>query len=160
MTPRIEKLSEKKLIGQSLKMSLASNKTALLWQAFMPRRKEISNTVTDDLYAVQVYDPSYFTNFIAQNEFTKWATLEVSNFDNVPSGMEPFILPDGLYAVFLHRGPASAGVKTFQYIFGDWLPNSTYSVDNRPHFEILGAKYKNEDPSSEEEIWVPIRVKP
>ena len=28
-----------------------------------------------------------------------------------------------------------------------------------PHFEILGAQYKNNEPDSEEEIWIPIQLK-
>jgi AraC family transcriptional regulator len=68
-------------------------------------------------------------------------------------------LKDGLYAVFLHKGAASTGGKTFKYIFETWLPNSCYLLDNRPHFEILGAKYKNDDPGSEEEVWIPIKQK-
>jgi AraC family transcriptional regulator len=71
--------------------------------------------------------------------------------------MEPLALPGGLYAVFLYHGAASQADQTFQYIFGTWIPNSGYSLDNRPHFEILGKKYKNEDPDSEEEIWIPIK---
>lgn len=47
----------------------------------------------------------------------------------------------------------------FQYIFGTWLPASGYYLDNRPHFEILGHKYKNNDPDSEEEIWIPVKPK-
>ena len=47
----------------------------------------------------------------------------------------------------------------FQYIFSEWIPQSDYSVDDRPHFEVLGAKYKNNDPDSEEEIWIPIKKK-
>ncbi|MDP5096829.1 MAG: GyrI-like domain-containing protein [Flavobacterium sp.] len=39
------------------------------------------------------------------------------------------------------------------------MPNSEYQLDNRPHFEILGAKYKNNAPDSEEEIWIPIKRK-
>lgn len=39
------------------------------------------------------------------------------------------------------------------YIFATWLPSSAYVLDNRPHFEVLGAKYKSNDPGSEEEIW-------
>jgi AraC family transcriptional regulator len=39
------------------------------------------------------------------------------------------------------------------------LPNSNYHLDDRPHFEILGEKYKNADPGSEEEIWIPIKAK-
>lgn len=29
-----------------------------------------------------------------------------------------------------------------------WLPNSDYLLDDRPHFELLGDKYKNNDPNS------------
>ena len=159
MTPRIETLTERKLIGKSMTMSLAKNRTGELWKSFMPRRSEITNTVSSDLYAVQLYDPSYFDNFDLNNEFTKWATLEVKDFSTVPDEMETLTLPSGLYAVFLHRGPASTGPKTFRYIFGTWIPNSIYILDNRPHFELLGEAYKNEDPTSEEEIWIPIRPK-
>jgi AraC family transcriptional regulator len=30
-------------------------------------------------------------------------------------------------------------------------------LDNKPHFEIMGDQYKNEDPDSEEELWIPIK---
>jgi predicted transcriptional regulator YdeE len=42
------------------------------------------------------------------------------------------------------------------YIYTEWLPASNYELDNRPQFEILGVKYKTNDPNSEEEIWIPI----
>lgn len=37
--------------------------------------------------------------------------------------------------------------KHMQYIFGQWLSNSNYEVDQRAHFEVLGTQYKlnNED---------------
>jgi AraC family transcriptional regulator len=35
MTPRIEKLDDKKLIGKRQTMSLANNKTGELWKSFM-----------------------------------------------------------------------------------------------------------------------------
>jgi AraC family transcriptional regulator len=68
-------------------------------------------------------------------------------------------LPQGLYAVFVHKGAASEGPKTYQYILGAWLPNSDFKLDNRPHFAIRGEKYKSEDPDSEEELWIPIKAK-
>lgn len=49
--------------------------------------------------------------------------------------------------------------RIFICIFSDWLPKSDYELDERPHFEILDEKYKNDDPNSEEEIWIPIRNK-
>jgi AraC family transcriptional regulator len=160
MGPRIETLNEKKLVGKRLKMSLANNRTFELWSNFMPRRKEINNNLTADFVSMQVYDPSFdFRYFDPNTEFEKWAAVEVGDFSSIPAGMETFELKGGLYAVFLHKGAASAGPQTFQFIFGTWLPNSDYLLDNRPHFEILGQKYKNEDPSSEEDIWIPIKRK-
>ena len=79
------------------------------------------------------------------------------DFEQVPEGMETFILKGGLYAVFLYHGAASAAEGTFRDILGIWLPGSAYCLDDRPHFEILGEKYKNESPDSEEELWIPIK---
>jgi AraC family transcriptional regulator len=158
MQPRIENLKEKKLVGKRLTMSLTDNKTGDLWKSFMPRRREITNNMTNDLISMQIYKPAYFTDFNPINEFEKWAAVEVSDFYNVPIDMEPFTLIGGLYAVFDYKG-LSTDNSIFQYIFGTWLPNSNYLMDNRPHFEVLGEKYKNADPNSEEEIWIPIRQK-
>jgi AraC family transcriptional regulator len=158
MEPRIESLAEKKLIGKRMKMTLSNNKTGELWKSFMQRRKEIKNNLTTDFYSMQVYDQSFdFQKFDPYIPFEKWAAVEVSNFDGIPHEMESLIVPGGLYAVFIHKGAAGTAPKTFKYIFGTWLPNSEYLLDNRPHFEILGEKYKNEEPDSEEEVWIPIK---
>ncbi|MFL5729753.1 MAG: GyrI-like domain-containing protein [Cytophagaceae bacterium] len=159
MLHRLESIAEKKLIGKHLPMSLANNKTAELWKSFMLQRKEIKNNLNQDLISMQVYDKDYFANFSPAKEFVKWAAAEVSDFNAVPAGMETFTLPGGLYVVFLHKGPASAGPQVFGYIFGTWLPASGYVLDHRPHFEVLGEKYKNDEPDSEEEIWIPVRTK-
>ncbi len=158
MTPRIEVLSEKKLIGKHMTMSLTQNKTGELWKTFIPRIGEITNRITDDLISLQVYKPAYFFEFNPSNEFEKWASVEVSNFDNVPYDLESFTLKGGLYAVFNYKG-SSLDNHIFQFIFETWLPGSDYYLDNRPHFEVLGKKYKNNDPSSEEDIWIPIQPK-
>ncbi|TAH39888.1 MAG: AraC family transcriptional regulator [Bacteroidetes bacterium] len=156
MKPRIEKIKEKKLVGQRLEMSLADNKTADLWRSFMPRRNNISNKLTNDFISMQVYHPTHFADFKPTNHFEKWASVEVSDFDTVPDDLETFILKGGLYAVFEYKG-LSTDNSIFRYIFGTWLPESEYDLDDRPHFEVLGDKYKNNDPESEEEIWIPIK---
>lgn len=158
MVPRIEILPEKKLVGIRMRMSFANNKTGELWKSFMLHRKEIKNNLTDELYSMQIYDkPFSFVKFHPGKSFEKWAAVEVIDFNFIPVKMQSFTLTGGLYAVFIHQGPASDGPRTFQYIFGTWLPNSEYSLDNRPHFELLSEKYKNEDPDSEEEVWIPIK---
>lgn len=158
MQPLIKTITEKKLIGQRITTSLTNNKTFELWQNFMSRRNEISNAVSAELISMQVYKPSYFTNFNPNTEFEKWAAIEVSDFSVVPNKMETYTLIGGLYAVFLYKG-LSTDTKVFEYIFNTWLPNSNYLIDSRPHFEILGEKYKNNDLNSEEEIYIPIKAK-
>jgi AraC family transcriptional regulator len=44
----------------------------------------------------------------------------------------------------------------FEYIFSEWMPKSMFKIDDRPHFEVLGNKYRNNVKDSEEEIWIPI----
>jgi AraC family transcriptional regulator len=158
MEPRIETTNEKKLVGNRLKMSLTDNKTGELWRSFMPRRKEITNNLSNDLISMACYTPTHFTDFKPTNEFEKWAAIEVTDVESVPVDMETFTVKAGLYAVFDYKG-SSTDNSIFQYIFGVWLPKSDYLLDDRPHFEVLGAKYKNADPDSEEEIWIPVRKK-
>jgi AraC family transcriptional regulator len=158
MEPRIETINEKKLAGKRLTMSLSDNKTGELWKSFMPRRKEIIGNLTNDFISMAIYQPTHFADFNPTNDFEKWAAVEVTDFEHVPTDMETFTLAGGLYAVFDYKG-SSTDIRIFQYIFGVWLPNSDYQLDDRPHFEVLGDKYKNADPTSEEEIWIPIRKK-
>jgi AraC family transcriptional regulator len=152
----IKNVKPKKLIGMKLTMSFADNKTGLLWQRFMLKRKEIKNNLNADLISMQRYGPAF--DFGPNTEFEKWAAVEVSDLTNAPDKMETFLLPEGLYAVFQYKG-SSMDTRIFQYIFGEWLPASTYQLDNRPHFEVLGEKYKNASPDSEEEIWIPVKPK-
>jgi len=157
--PTIIELAEKKLVGKCLEMSFAENKTAELWRNFMPRRAEIQNALSAELFSLQVYsDEHFFSNFNPTAPFTKWALREVANFEHIPQDMQAFTLASGLYAVFRYKGnPNNAAI--FSYILGEWLPNSEYELADRPHFEVLGEKYKQNDDNSEEEIWVPIKYK-
>jgi AraC family transcriptional regulator len=157
MQPTIATLAEKKLVGKRVLMSLAENKTPDLWRSFMPQRKAIQNAVSNETISMSTYsEPLRLGDF--QQKFDKWAAVEVSDFDHVPAEMETFTLEGGLYAVFHYQG-LSTDNSIFIYIFGTWLPNSEYELDARPHFEVLGEKYKNGDPNSEEDIWIPIKPK-
>jgi len=159
MQPGLETLTEKKLIGRRLNMSYSENKTVELWRALMPRRREVKNNVGAELYSVEVYEPDFFDDFAPHRKFEKWAAIEVTDFETVPADMETLTIPEGLYSVFLHKGTAAEGIKTYQYIFEVWLPESDFLVDDRAHFAVMGEKYKQDDPASEEEIWIPVKPK-
>lgn len=158
MNPRIVQLPAKKLVGVNRPMSYSNNSTAELWRGFMPRRAEISNTISNDLFAVQIYPADFFTSVNPSAPFVKWATKEVSDFSMIPEGMETLVIPEGLYAVFLCKGDMSNAADFFQRLFGVWLPESDYVLDDRPHFELLGPKYQHNSPESEEEIWIPVKL--
>lgn len=156
--PRIENISSRKLVGKHLEMSIAEDRTAELWKSFMPVRHLIRNTVGNNLYSLQIHNQILsLNNFRPETVFTKWAAAEVTDFKNIPEDIDMHILTGGMYAVFVYKGLPSDFKNTFIYIFATWFPASEYEVDNREHFEILGSKYKNNDPESEEEIWIPVK---
>ena len=157
MQPVIAPLTEKKLVGKRVIMSLVENKTPALWKSFLPHRKEIKNSVSNDLISMSTYSEPLELGKLDQ-KFHKWAAVEVSNFDAVPDKMETYILKAGLYAIFHYRG-LSTDNRIFLYIYGTWLPNSNYDLDDRPFFEVLGNKYENGNPNSEEDIYIPIKPK-
>lgn len=159
-TPIIQTLPQKKLIGKSARMSLVQNTTPILWKSFMQARKSIENVVGTNLYSIQVYDNlSYFKNFNPQTEFTKYAMTEVASFESIPKNMETLTIEAGLYAMFIYKGLPQNFPQMANYIFAEWLPNSEYTLDDRPHFEVLGAKYNPISEDSEEEVWIPIKTK-
>ena len=137
MEAQIKILTEKKLIGKPITMSFMENKTFQLWSSFMPRRKEIKNAADSNLYSLEVFPHGYFDNFDASRTFQKWAAVEVSNLDIIPFEMESLIILTGMYAVFIHRGPATEAHHTYHSIFTEWLPKSEYTVDDRPHFAVM-----------------------
>lgn len=145
-----------KLVGFGLKINQVKFEVGKVWQSFMPKRKDILHRVSEDLISLSRYPKGYFEAFEPSKEFEKWAAVEVSEWKNVPDGLETLVIPAGKYAVFSYRG-LSSDPSIFQEIFGAWLPQSGYVLDERPHFEVLGEKYRNKDPNSEEEIWIPIK---
>jgi len=157
MDPEIRMLKGKTLIGKKMMMSFSENKTFQLWKSFIPHRDEIENTIGNELFSIEVYPEGYFDNFNPAAQFLKWAAVEVSKISSLPEGMAYLIIPSGRYAVFIHQGSAAQGFKTYEYIFGVWLPGSGYYLDDRPHFAVMGEKYRVDDPDSEEEIWIPVK---
>lgn len=157
MQTRIETFPETKLVGKRIRMSFVVNRTQELWQSFMRHRNLVQNRIGDDFFSIEVYDNlDFFKQFNPNSEYEKWAAVKVHDFDSIPADMESFVIPEGLYAVFIYKGLAKDAHKTYRYILSEWLPNSAYILDNRPHFAQMGAKYKNNDPASEEELWFPV----
>lgn len=158
---RIEQTKDRLVVGMKAKMSFQTiqQETGILARQFMPRRKEVSLRIGTHVFSIQDYGKLLMKDLTPQTEFEKWVGVEVSNFDNVPKGMETFVLKAGMYAVFTYKGAMQVVSKFRQFIFQDWLPNSNYQLDARAHFEILPENYSKDLYSTEEDIWIPIREK-
>ncbi len=144
------------IIGMQANMSLTADNTSALFRGFMPRKREISDGTNQPLFLIKVYPPNYFTAFNPNTIFTKWLGIKNSSIENIPEGFDIIIIPAGKYAVFHYKG-LNTDHSIFNYIFQDWLPQSGYQLDERPHFDLLDERYKNNDPESEEELWIPIK---
>jgi AraC family transcriptional regulator len=157
MLPHIRQIEPIKIIGLRQSMNFANNTTHELWKSFMPRLKDVRDKVPANRISLQHYPEGFFREFNPNAVFEKWAGVEITGFTNVPEGMETYTIPAGLYAVFHYKGNSNNAPAVFRYILADWLPQSGYTLDIRPHFEILGDKYKNGADDSEEDIYIPVK---
>ncbi len=104
----IFEVNSKKFVGMQTKTSLSGSKTRSLWSQFIPRRMEVKNNVGNKLYSVQVYPNNFkMEHFTPNTVYTTWAAIEVTNFENIPDGMECYSIAGRLYAVFMHKGATS-----------------------------------------------------
>lgn len=158
MEPKIV-ISEKLLLaGISIEMSLNRDMTFQLWSTFMPKKMSLPVLRNKPNYCIKIYNPTIsFNNFSPDTVFTKWAAVTVDEQHELPESFHLLEIPKGLYAVFIHKGPASTFSNTLQYIFTTWIPNSNYDLRDAPHFEILENHYNPEDPLAEEAVWIPIQ---
>ena len=146
----------KKMAGLRRIAAIRTNNQIIseLWPDFMKLRTLIKNQVSSDLFSIQIFNTSLFDE---ESEFEKWAAVEVDDFGSIPENFDTLEMMGGLYAVFSHRGVAS--MKTHNFIFKEWLPDSEYDFDKREQFEIMPYNYRPEDPEAEEEIWIPVKKK-
>lgn len=158
MQSRIEEIREKKLIGMSLEMTFANNKSAELWRGFMPRKNEVINRVDGRHYSLQQYSGQNNPMTHGYDKpYTKWALAEVTNQDIIPDGMQAYTLSAGKYMVFKYKGTPMEAMPFINNIFTKWIPESEYELDARPHFEILPEGYNPMSEDAEEEFWIAIK---
>lgn len=160
--PRIESVGEKKLVGMHRPMSFDGGQVAMeevgaLWRDFRSRISEVEARMGPDFISMRIYEEPLTSASSADSRFEHWAAVEVSELGDEVAGMARHSLAGGMYAVFIHRGPASAFADTARHIYGEWLPGSIYELDDREHFEVLGPSYRPDDPEATEEVWIPVR---
>lgn len=147
------------IVGMKATMSFntISEDTGKLARQFIPRLKEVKNRVDDNTLSLQNHDNFDYNNIPTTMTFEKWIGVEVANLNNVPEGMETLTIKPGKYLVIDFKGAMQEFVKNWHYLHSQWLPNSEFELDNRPHFEKLSPSYNPMNTVNEEEIWMPIK---
>ncbi|MCP4318921.1 MAG: AraC family transcriptional regulator [Hyphomicrobiales bacterium] len=82
--------------------------------------------------------------------------LEVSDFAEVPPELDHLQILRQTYAVFTHEGHVSALQRTWQTIWEEWYPHSSYNAANSPDFERYDETYDHASGNGSIEMWFPI----
>jgi AraC family transcriptional regulator len=152
-TPVIKSINAIYLIGLSKEINRSeSHKIVELWKSFMPIASGMKAGKSTAYFAVQIYQ-DFSGN---EKPYTIWAATEKAQHKTVPDQLKHLQIPSGLYAVVELHGMDIAGL--YQNFMSAWLPQSDYTIDNRPHFQIMGEDYKNGSPDSKEHVCIPIKA--
>ncbi len=161
MEPKFVELDEMTVVGLSSLVSMKCNLIHQLWERFASREKEIKNVAIQGV-ALEV---SFETKEIEiegtdkkDHEFFVVVGLAVKNIDDIPEGMTYKHVPAHKYAKFVHKGPISRIMETYNYIYNDWLPKSGHEYDWQAcEVEWYDERFKIESEDSEFDIYVPIK---
>ena len=143
-----------KVVGQANHFIDKDLSLKQVWSGFKPEMDGIPDRVGE--LGFGIYEAYYEAG--EEIGFTYWCAVEVSGFDQVPSGFQSREIPEQQYAVFVHRGPLPDLHKTLKYIWGNWLPKSKYEYASSPELEIYPANYNALEQDTELHLYIPIRT--
>ena len=147
------------IVGLNQTANFTSNGlvTAKLAKSFMPIINLITNRVDQTTISLQNYTSFNIENFSPAIVFEKWIGVQVKDLNTVPDNLQSLTINAGKYLVINFEGTIEDFVSFWQDIHFNWLPNSEFKIDNRPHFERLGPEYNPNQAVNKEEIWIPIK---
>ena len=106
----------------------------ILWEEFTPRIQEIPGVeMDDDAFGV------FWGNDEISDEFYYLACVESNMSGPLPDGMIELSITDGEYAVFTF--PFEQLDEIYDYIYGEWLPESDQSHGGGYDFEYYPADF-------------------
>ena len=131
------------------------------WAEFDRRNQEIKDAKLPGVYGIEDYSRDFDMNAGGANGgFPKYyyiAAYEVPNFDHIPQGMTGKEIAAANYAVFTYRGHVDGIHNFFEYIYGEWVPQSGYSMDPKLSLDFEHYRESNMDMNDLHlEIWVPV----
>ena len=80
--------------------------------------------------------------------------VEVGSFAGLPAELGRMRIHAQRYAVFVHSGPGSALLMTWERIMREWLPGSGHQSAEAPDFEVHGRPIAAGSGPDDVEIWI------
>ncbi|MBN2867186.1 MAG: GyrI-like domain-containing protein [Flavobacteriaceae bacterium] len=159
MEYKIIKTDKIKIVGLSATANFLNTHqiTGQLARQFMPRIGEVKHRKDNFKLSLQKYSNFNISEFNPNQTFQKWIGVEVDSLQFISEHMEALTIDAGKYLVINFEGTVEAFVSFWQDIHFNWLPNSGFELDNRPHFERLGTDYNPNQAVNKEEIWIPVK---
>jgi len=101
-----------------------------------------------------VCGPAYGLCFGIANDKEPWyiAGFEVSQVENLPTGMMSMSVPAQKYAMF----PCTLGAigATYRYIIEEWQPRSGHEHADAPDFELYEEEPDPNEPPQDMKLWI------
>lgn len=154
--PEILLLEETKVAGFRGTVSLSDNRIPELWGRFLRVCKDM-DVFTGVGYSICETQQTAYTKD-GDVAFSVLVGGSVHCFDGLPPALVRKTLCAGKYAVFTHHGSFANLVKTYQYIYGTWLPTAKEELDDREDFEVYEREVLSfDDADNEVRIFIPIK---
>jgi len=149
MEAKIKSINEFKTVGITYFGNNTKGEIPKLWEVFNSRYKDINNKTKAGLcYGICEDMPD------AQGRFHYTACAEVGDFLNIPDGMEAKVVPAGKYAVYTFAESMDKLGEFYETIFGKWIVESGYQMDERPQFELYDERFMQ---NGEFDLYMPIK---
>lgn len=160
MKPSIVNLEKMTIVGLQTLTTLEHNVIPNLWDRMMPRCKEIKNIANHEATLGISFGFEEIPMVEGKNIkiFFHMAGFIVNSVEDLPEGMTYKNIPAHMYAKFTHKGSLSKLMDTYNYIYGQWLPQSGFLYDTEAiEIEWYDERFKGrDDEKSEFDILVPI----
>lgn len=136
--------------------SLSDNRLPALWEQFLCSYRSFYRATGIGYGICETQQTTYTKE--GDVSFSVMVGSPVKECADVPPELVQKTLGPGKYAVFTHYGTFANLFKTYQYIFGTWLPTAKEKLDDREDFEVYERDVKSfDDPDNELKIFIPIK---
>lgn len=155
--PELVTLDELKLVGIQFYYDLSQkNDLSEPWQMLMDNLNEIKHLSQPCKY----FQVQYWLDNQTTNGIFFYAAVQVDRVEDLPLALTAKIIPSQDYFKFKHKGRSNEVHYTYDYIYGTWLPDTSFQLDSAFNFELYGDEYLGPyNDESISEIYIPMKKK-